>query len=394
MPDGTPDTPQILTLDDDARAIAAAEAAPLARYRALRRADVIKPDPGQELAAEKLESLYKALQGYQPAGESWLGGWKARFGLARRSEEPPQGLYMYGPVGRGKSMLMDLFYETAPVDKKRRVHFHAFMLEVQQRLNAERKKQREDPLMAVAGDIAEETWLLCFDEFHVVNIADAMILGRLFQGFFDHGVVIVATSNVAPRDLYKGGLQRDRFIPFIDLICAKLDVLDIGAGADFRLDRLRGQPVFHWPLGAESTAALDAAFAALTDDAPGEPAEIELQGRKLVVPQAARGVARLSFDELCREARGASDYLALATHFHTVIVDGIPKMTPQQRDIAKRFVVLIDALYEHRVNLWASADAPPEELYPVGDTAFEFQRTVSRLSEMQAADYIESPHLT
>ena len=395
MPDGNSDSPQILALDDAARDIAAHEATPLARYRALRRAGVLKPDPGQELSAEKLESLHHALTGYQPAGESWLGGWKARFGLGQRTGTPPQGLYMYGPVGRGKSMLMDLFFDTAPVEKKRRVHFHAFMLEVQKRLNDERKTtQRDDPLMAVAGDIAAETWLLCFDEFHVVNIADAMILGRLFQGFFDRGVVIVATSNVAPQDLYRGGLQRDRFLPFIALICDKLDVLDIGAGADFRLDRLRGQPVFHWPLGPESTAKLDTAFAALTDDAAGEEATLELQGRTLVVPVAARGVARLSFDELCGKPRGASDYLALATHFHTVMVDGIPKMTPQQRDIAKRFVVLIDALYEHRVNLWASADAPPEELYPVGDTAFEFQRTVSRLSEMQAADYIEAPHLT
>jgi cell division protein ZapE len=302
---------------------------------------------------------------------------------------------MYGPVGRGKSMLMDLFFDTAPVERKRRVHFHAFMLEVQNRLTAERKTtKRDDPLMAVAGDIAAETWLLCFDEFHVVNIADAMILGRLFQGFFDRGVVIVATSNVAPLDLYRNGLQRDRFVPFIELICDRLDVLDIGAGVDFRLDRLRGRPVWHTPLGAAATAALDAAFAALTDDAPGAPAKLELQGRTLTVPLAARGVARLSFDELCGKPRGASDYLALATHFHTVMIDGIPKLTSNQRDIAKRFVVLIDSLYEHRVNLWASADAAPEDLYPAGDIAFEFQRTVSRLSEMQAADYIESPHLT
>jgi cell division protein ZapE len=395
MPDGKPDSPQILMLDDAARDIAAHETTPLARYRALRRADALKPDPSQALVAEKLESLHHALAGYQPAGDSWLGGWKTRFGIGRRSERPPQGLYMYGPVGRGKSMLMDLFFDTAPVDRKRRVHFHAFMLEVQARLTEERRtKQRDDPLMAVAGDIAAETWLLAFDEFHVVNIADAMILGRLFQGFFDYGVVIVATSNVAPQDLYKGGLQRDRFVPFIELICDRLDLLDIGVGVDFRLDRLRGRPVFHWPLGPDATAALDAAFAALTDDAPGEPVSLELQGRTLVVPKAARGVARLSFDELCGKPRGAADYLALATHFHTVIVDDVPRMSPQQRDIAKRFVVLVDALYEHRVNLWASAGTPPEELYPAGDTAFEFQRTVSRLAEMQAADYIEALHLT
>jgi cell division protein ZapE len=397
MPDGNPDSPHKLSLDAAARDIAAHGASPLARYRALRDANAIQADHGQRLAAERLDRLHGVLTGYKPAGESWLGGLKARFGRGRRGDETPRGLYMFGPVGRGKSMLMDLFFDNAPVTKKRRVHFHAFMLEVQDRLNTERRtKQRDDPLMAVAGDIADEAWLLCFDEFHVVNIADAMILGRLFQGLFDHGVVIVATSNVAPLDLYRNGLQRDRFLPFIDLIVDRLDVLDIGDGTDFRLDRLRGRPVWHTPLGAAATAALDAAFATLTDTepgAPGTPATVELQGRTLEVPRAARGVARLPFAELCGKPRGASDYLALARQFHTVMIDGIPKMTPDQRDVAKRFVVLIDSLYEHRVNLWASADAPPEGLYPAGDTAFEFQRTVSRLSEMQAADYIESAHI-
>ncbi|NNE82520.1 MAG: cell division protein ZapE [Alphaproteobacteria bacterium] len=368
---------------------------PLQRYRTLRRAGELKPDPAQELAAEKLQSLHHALKGYQPTGESWLTGWKDRFGLGRRTDEPPQGLYIFGPVGRGKSMIMDLFFDSAPVERKRRVHFHAFMLEVQQRLNKERKTtKRDDPLMAVAADLADETWLMCFDEFHVVNIADAMILGRLFQGMFERGVVVVATSNVAPQDLYQGGLQRDRFLPFIDLICARLDVLDIGVGVDFRLDRLKGQPVYHTPLGAAATERLDTAFEALTDAAKGEPEELTVLGRMLIAPIAARGVGRFSFDMLCREPRGAPDFLAIATHFHTIIIDDIPKLSAQEREVAKRFVVLIDSLYEHRVNLFASAEVEPAEIYPAGDTAFEFQRTVSRLMEMQAEDYIASPHLT
>jgi cell division protein ZapE len=368
-------------------------ATPLDAYHAMRAAEEILADPAQRLAVEKLQALHHALVGYQPAGEGWLSGWKDRFGLGRRTETPPLGLYMYGPVGRGKSMLMDLFFDTAPVARKRRVHFHAFMLEIQRRLTELRQKEkREDPLMRVAADVAAESWLLCFDEFHVVNIADAMILGRLFQAFFEHGVVVVATSNVAPQDLYKGGLQRDRFMPFIDLICAKLDILDIGQGRDFRLDRLLGEPVWHTPLGAAATARLDVVFATLTDDATPEPEDIELQGRTLTAPRTARGIARFSFEELCRRPRGAADYLAIANRFHTMMVDDIPRMEARERDAAKRFVVFVDSLYEHRVNLFATAACAPGDLYPAGDTAFEFQRTVSRLMEMQSKDYLNSPH--
>ncbi len=380
MPDGAPDT--------DATT-------PLERYRALREANEIMRDPSQKLAVEKLQSLHHALKGYQPAGESWLSGWKDRFGLGRRAEEPPMGLYVYGPVGRGKSMLTDMFFDTAPVERKRRVHFHAFMLEVQKRLTELRQRDKQaDPLMRVAAEIADESWLLCFDEFHVVNIADAMILGRLFEAFFEHGVVVVATSNVAPQDLYRGGLQRDRFLPFIDLIMEKLDVLDIGEGRDFRLDRLKGEPVWHTPLGPEATAQLDRAFATLTDDAAPHPQEIELQGRKLVAERTARGIARFTFDELCRQPRGAADYLAIAECFHTVMVEDIPKLVASERDAAKRFVVLVDSLYENKVNLFATAEAEPNDLYTEGDTAFEFERTVSRLMEMQAEDYLNSRHLS
>ena len=372
-----------------------APAGPLAAYRALRRGGDLRHDAGQLLAAEKLQSLHNALRGYEPAAG---GGWKARLGLARRKAEPPQGLYIFGGVGTGKSMLMDLFFASAPVERKRRVHFHAFMQEVQERLHAWRQdpanKGKADPLPIVAGTLAEETWLLCFDEFHVVNIADAMILGRLFETLFAQGVAVVATSNWPPDGLYEGGLQREHFLPFIDLVKERLDVLELDSGVDYRLQRLKDITVYHAPLGRHAEAALDKAFADLTEGAAAVPDTLHYKGRVIPVPLAARGVARFSFAELCEKPLGPGDYLAIAGLFHTVVLSGVPSLTAEKRNEARRFMTLIDALYEHRVKLVVSAAAPPERLYPSGDGAIEFQRTVSRLQEMRSADYIAKVHMT
>lgn len=365
----------------------AARQGPLFAYRARRDAGALQPDAAQLLAAEKLQALWHALRDYRPGGG---GGWKARLGLARRRDDPPQGLYIFGRVGTGKSLLMDLFFQTAPLEKKRRVHFHAFMIEVHERLHRWRqaaKGEKSDPLPEIAGEIAAEAWLLCFDEFHVVNIADAMILGRLFEGLFAAGTVVVATSNWPPDRLYEGGLQRDRFLPFVELVKRRMDVLELDAGKDYRRDRLKTLPVYHAPLGASATAALDRAWATLTDEATPETVTLTVKGRALEIP-AARGVARLSFDDLCARPLGAEDYLAIARAFHTVILDGVPALGENNRNEARRFMLLIDALYESRTKLVVAAAAPPDRLYPSGDGAEEFRRTASRLMEMRSAEYL------
>jgi cell division protein ZapE len=370
-----------------------AAAGPLPLYRARRHAGHLQPDPAQELAAEKLQSLHNAIRNYEPASGS--AGWRERLGLSRRKVDPPQGLYIFGGVGRGKSMLMDLFFLAAPVAKKRRVHFHAFMLEVHDSLHRRRQAGEADgdPIPPLAREIGDSAWLLCFDEFHVSNIADAMLLGRLFEALFDLGIVIVATSNLAPDDLYAGGLQRDRFLPFIDLLKARMDILELDGAVDYRLKRLKDLSVYHHPLGARASAALDQAFERMTDGATATAATMIVQGRRLTVPRAANGVARMSYAELCEQPLGAADYLEIARHFHTVVIDDVPKMSADQRNEARRFMILIDALYEHKVNLLMSAAASPERLYEAGDGARDFKRTASRLIEMQSIDYLAKAHL-
>ena len=311
----------------------------------------------------------------------------------------PRGGYMWGGVGRGKSMLMDLFRDSLDGPAKLRTHFHEFMLDVHQRLWRERQKETGDPIPPVAAEIAARARVLCFDEMVVNNSVDAMIMSRLFTALIcDHGVTLVCTSNRAPQDLYKDGLNREHFLPFIALIERELDVLALNGPTDYRLHRLGGLPTWYVPNGADSTAKVRELFFRLTDYPPEDSAHVpsaDLQlggGRTLFVPKSLKGVAVFSFKRLCREARGAADYLEIARHYHTVFVVGIPVMGPDMRNEAARFVTLIDSLYEHRVKLIATADAEPESLYQAGDGSFEFERTVSRLMEMRSAAYLAMGH--
>jgi len=363
----------------------------LSRYEALVASGELRPDPEQAAAAERLELLQRELERAQ-AGNGFLGK------LLRKKREQPRGIYLWGGVGRGKSMLMDLFHDTLKIEGKRRVHFHAFMLEVHALLREERKKELGDPIPPVAATLARELQCLAFDEMVVNNSADAMIMSRLFTALIlDEGVTIVTTSNRAPSELYKDGLNREHFLPFIALIERELDVLTLNGPVDYRLQRLGGMATWHTPLGEPATAQVREAFFRLTDYAPEDAAhvpsgELDVGGRKLFVPKCLKGVAVFSFKRLCAEARGASDYLAIAQTFHTVILVGIPRMGPDNRNEAARFVTLIDALYEHKVKLLATADAAPEDLYESGDGRFEFERTISRLNEMQSADYLALGH--
>ena len=370
---------------------------PLQAYQALLNDGGIKPDPSQNEAMEKLQDLHRGILEYTL--QMGKKGWKTRLKIGRNRVPPPRGLYMWGGVGRGKSMLMDLFFETTAIEEKKRVHFHAFMQEVHHRLHSFREAvkagkapETADPLVALSRVITDQAWLLCFDEFHVTDIADAMILGRLFEALFDAGVVIIATSNRPPGDLYKDGLQREIFLPFIDMLEERLDVKELEAGFDYRLDRLKTMEVYLTPADAEADAKLDDDFHSLSIGGHPRPVTLKVQGREIVIPQEAEGVAMANFSDLCEKPLGPGDFLEIARCFHTLVLKGIPKLGPEKRNEAKRFVTLIDALYEAKVNLICSAEAPPEGLYTEGDGAFEFERTVSRLMEMQSEDYLAAPH--
>jgi cell division protein ZapE len=359
-----------------------------AAYDRLLKAGELKPDAAQQQAVAALDRLAACLD--------------KRPGLLGRlfgSGNPgPAGVYLWGGVGRGKSMLMDLAFAHIDVEPKRRVHFHEFMLETHERLRKARESETGDPIEPVAEAIAAEARLLCFDEMQVTNPADAMILSRLFGKLLEEGVTVVTTSNRPPQDLYKDGLNRELFLPFIEFIEKRMLVIEVNGPTDYRLERLTGVDVWHVPNGPEATAALSQAFFQLTDypvedrsKVPSEDVDVG-GGRMLHVPKSLKGVAVFSFKRLCGEARGASDYLAIARRYHTVIIVGIPVMGSDMRNEAARFVILIDALYEHNVKLLAAADAEPEGLYPAGDGSFEFQRTVSRLQEMRSAEYLAQGH--
>lgn len=370
---------------------------PLSAYRAMVAGGELAPDPSQADAAKRLQKLWEALRGHDPAPLRPTGNGLLGRLLRRKPVEPlapegtPKGLYLVGEVGRGKSMLMDLFFASAEMACKQRIHFHRFMQTSHARVFTWKRANPDgtDPIPPLADTIAREAALLCFDEFQVNDIADAMILGRLFQALFARGVVVVATSNVAPDDLFKGQPGRDAFLPFIALIKQRLDVVMMDVGRDFRRERMRGMRTWYVPADAFSRRALDEAFITLTGGVTSHPVTLTVTGRGLVVPEAAEGVARFDFATLCGTALGPGDYLAIATSFHTLVLDGIPRLSPDNYDVARRFINLVDTMYDQRVKLIASADASPDQLYRRGENAKMFERTASRLDEMQSEDWLE-----
>ena len=369
----------------------------VARYRALIAEGRIEADPAQEDLAAKFDTLADHLRDYRPAKAPSLFG---RL-IGAKPPEPPRGLYVFGEVGRGKTFLMDMFFDIVDVTPKRRTHFHSFMADVHARVHSWRQQRKrgevagDDPIAPVAAALAGEASLLCFDEFAVRDIADAMILARLFGALFSLGVVVVATSNVAPRNLYLDGLNRALFLPFLDLLAERSEIVELGARLDYRLQKLSRAPVYYCPCDGAADSAMDAAFLRMTGQAKGAPRRLALLGRFVEAPQAVDGVARFDFDALCRQPLGAADYLELAREFHTIFVDRIPVLDEGERNAAKRFIILIDALYDSNVKLVASAAAEPDALYrgQSGAEAFEFARTASRLMEMRSRDYLAAPHI-
>lgn len=378
---------------------------PTGRYREMINCGELKEDAIQEHIVGKFQKLHQALS---LVGNGDDKGFIEKFFSGEKQNAPIRGLYIYGDVGRGKSMLMDLFFDLAPIREKRRVHFHAFMLEIHKEMHEWRYMDElerldkfgtsdDDPIPPLAGTIARKSKLLCFDEFQVTDVTDAMILGRLFGALIEKGVILVLTSNRTPDDLYKDGLNRGLFLPTIELIKTTLDVEALDGPTDYRLERMKGMEVYHFPLGEKATKSLSKSFWRLTDHEVDDrsqvgPDELEVQGRTLHIPIASRGVAVVSFKKMCGSALGSADYLALAWKYHTVIMVGIPELGPDKRNEAKRFVTFIDALYENNVKFLCCAEVAPEELYGEGHGQFEFQRTVSRLMEMQSKEYLAKGH--
>ncbi len=365
-----------------------------ARYRELADEGVIKPDPAQQALAQRLDRLNAEVASQRLAAKSSSLGWL--FAKTAPKRGTVRGLYIQGSVGRGKTMLMDFFFRACPAHRKRRVHFHAFMADVHDRIAAHRALVKQgltrqtDPIPPVAQAIADEAWVLCFDEFSVTDIADAMILSRLFTALFAQGVVLVATSNVLPGDLYRDGLNRSLFLPFIDVLNAHADTVSLDADRDYRLGRTGPMPHYVTPLGAATDKAMGAIWADLTGSSAGGEATIAVKGRTIKVPAAGNGCARFAFSDLCEQPLGARDYLAIAEAYHTLMLDGVPVLGPARRNEAKRFITLIDTLYDtHRV-LIMSAAAEPDDLYQArtGTEAFEFARTASRLTEMRSKDWV------
>ncbi|WP_224549495.1 cell division protein ZapE [Mesorhizobium sp. CA16] len=365
------------------------------RYEHLVQSGAAERDPAQERIVAALDRLIDEISAKRLAHKSSALGWL--FAAKRQPREPVKGLYIHGGVGRGKTMLMDMFFELLPVRRKRRVHFNDFMADVQDRIQKHRQARKngdvkeDDPIPPVARALADEAWVLCFDEFSVTDIADAMILSRLFSALFANGVVLVATSNVAPENLYRDGLNRQLFLPFISLLERNAHVMTLDAEKDYRQEKLNRQPVYVTPDDAAAERALDEAWKAMTHGQPIGEVTLTLKGRQLGVPRAAGDAARFSFADLCEKPLGARDYLAIAGRFSTVFIDHVPVLGEGKRNEAKRFILLIDTLYDHRMRLVMSAAAPPERLYTAkrGTEVFEFERTASRLVEMQSRDWLD-----
>ena len=368
------------------------------QYTAAVAAGRVERDPAQLAVIARMTRLEQRIVEYRLARKASALGWL--FAKRERALPPIKGLYIHGDVGRGKTMLMDLFFNASPVARKRRAHFHEFMLDVHDRVHAFRQGVKrgehadDDPIRYVADELAEQAWLLCFDEFHVTDIADAMILGRLFTRLFERGIVMVATSNVAPDELYKDGLNRALFVPFIQMLAEHMDIVRLEARADFRLEKLAGMPVWYVPADTAADRALDQAWRRLAGGNGGAAQSLALHGRHVLVPKAFMGVARFGFHELCERPLAAADYLRIAHEYHTVVLDHVPVMNYDNRNAAKRFIILIDTLYDMNVKLIASAAAEPDALYRAeeGYEAREFKRTASRLIEMRSQAYLARPH--